>query len=36
MFAGTFTHLVVAGIETAETAGNVGNLLFSLCLIFNG
>ncbi|KAJ5051680.1 uncharacterized protein L3040_001453 [Drepanopeziza brunnea f. sp. 'multigermtubi'] len=36
IFAGTFTHLVVAGIDTAETAGNVGNLLFSLCLIFNG
>ncbi|CZT45851.1 probable ABC1 transport protein [Rhynchosporium secalis] len=36
IFAGTFTHFVVAGIETAETAGNIGNLMFSLCLIFNG
>ncbi|KAE8453210.1 hypothetical protein EG329_011277 [Mollisiaceae sp. DMI_Dod_QoI] len=36
MFAGTFTDLVVAGIETAETAGNVANLIFSLSLIFCG
>ncbi len=36
MFAGTFTDLVVAGVETAENAGNIGSLLFSLCLIFNG
>jgi ATP-binding cassette subfamily G (WHITE) protein 2 (PDR) len=36
MFAGTFTDFVVAGIETAETAGNVANLMFSLCLIFCG
>ena len=36
MFAGSFTHFITAGIETAESAGNVVNLLFSLCLIFNG
>ncbi len=36
MFAGTFTHFVTAGVETAENAGNIGNLMFSLCLIFNG
>lgn len=36
IFAGTFTDLVVAGVETAETAGNIANLMFSLCLIFCG
>ncbi|KAL8651741.1 MAG: hypothetical protein Q9226_004578 [Calogaya cf. arnoldii] len=36
IFAGTFTHMVIAGIESAETAGNITNLLFSLSLIFCG
>lgn len=36
MFASTFTHAMIAGIETAETAGNLANLLFSLTLIFCG
>ncbi|KAL8945039.1 MAG: hypothetical protein Q9216_000023 [Gyalolechia sp. 2 TL-2023] len=36
IFAGTFTSMVVAGIETAEAAGNITNLLFSLSLIFCG
>ena len=36
IFAGTFTNMVIAGIETAETAGNITNLLFSLSLIFCG
>jgi hypothetical protein len=27
---------VIAGISTAETGGNIANLLFSLCLIFCG
>ena len=36
MFASTFTHAMIAGIETAETAGNIANLLFSLTLIFCG
>lgn len=36
MFASTFTHMMIAGIETAETAGNLANLLFSLTLIFCG
>lgn len=36
LFASTFTHMVVAGIDTAETAGNVAQLLFSLTLIFCG
>lgn len=36
MFTGTFTDFIVAGIETAETAGNIANLMFSLTLIFCG
>ena len=36
IFAGTFTSMVTAGIETAEAAGNITNLLFSLSLIFCG
>ncbi|KAL8782451.1 MAG: hypothetical protein Q9213_005381 [Squamulea squamosa] len=36
VFAGTFTNMVIAGIATAETAGNITNLLFSLSLIFCG
>jgi len=35
-FSSTFAHMVIAGIETAETAGNVANLMFSLSLIFCG
>ncbi|KAL9120898.1 MAG: hypothetical protein Q9187_002546 [Circinaria calcarea] len=36
LFTSTFTHMVVAGIELAETAGNVAQLLFSLTLVFCG
>lgn len=36
IFAGTFTHMAIAGIETAEGAGAIINLLFSLSLIFCG
>jgi len=36
LFTSTFTHMVIAGIESAETGGNVANLMFSLCLIFCG
>ncbi|EDN99553.1 hypothetical protein SS1G_02407 [Sclerotinia sclerotiorum 1980 UF-70] len=36
MFTSTFTDFIIAGMETAETAGNVANLMFSLCLIFCG
>ena len=35
-FTSTFTDMVVAGIDTAETAGNIAQLLFSLTLIFCG
>lgn len=36
LFAGTFTHMIIAGVETAEGAGAIINLLFSLSLIFCG
>ncbi|KAL2816906.1 ABC-2 type transporter-domain-containing protein [Aspergillus granulosus] len=36
LFTSTFAHMVIAGIELAETGGNVANMLFSLCLIFCG
>ena len=36
LLTSTFADMVVAGIETAETAGNIGQLLFSLTLIFCG
>ncbi|KAF2270328.1 ABC transporter-like protein [Lojkania enalia] len=36
IFAGTFTHTVLAGLDTAEAAGSVTNLLFSISLIFCG
>ena len=36
MFTSTFAHMVIAGVDLAETGGNIANLLFSLCLIFCG
>jgi len=36
LFTSTFSTMVIAAIDTAETAGNIGNLLFSLTLIFCG
>ena len=36
LFTSTFTDMVIAGIETAETGGNIAQLLFSLTLIFCG
>jgi len=36
MYISTFTDALIAGIDTAETASNIGNLMFSLCLIFCG
>jgi len=36
LFTSTFTHFIIAGIESAETAGNLANLMFSLTLIFCG
>lgn len=36
LFTCTFTDMVVAAIETAETAGNIAQLMFSLTLVFCG
>lgn len=36
LFTSTFTNLMIAGMDSAETSGNIATLLFSLCLIFNG
>jgi ABC-type multidrug transport system permease subunit len=36
LFTSTFTNMVVAAIETAETAGNIAQLMFSLTLVFCG
>ncbi|KAJ9255969.1 putative ABC transporter [Paecilomyces variotii] len=36
LFTSTFAHMIIAGVELAETGGNLANLLFSLCLIFCG
>jgi ATP-binding cassette subfamily G (WHITE) protein 2 (PDR) len=36
LFTSTFGYLCVAAIETAETAGNIANLAFIMCLIFCG
>ncbi|KAF8189914.1 ABC-2 type transporter-domain-containing protein [Mycena galopus ATCC 62051] len=36
LFTSTFSQMLVAGSETAEAAGNIGNLLFSFTLLFCG
>lgn len=36
LFTSTFATMVIAGIDTAETGGNIANLMFSLCLVFCG
>jgi ABC-type multidrug transport system permease subunit len=36
IFMSTFCSMVIAGIEQAETGGNIAQLMFSLCLIFCG
>lgn len=36
LFMSTFAQMVIAGIETAETGGNVATLLFSLTLLMCG
>ncbi|KAK9244771.1 ABC-2 type transporter-domain-containing protein [Lipomyces tetrasporus] len=36
IFTSTFAHMMVAGIDIADTAANLANLFFSLCLIFCG
>ena len=36
LFTSTFAHFIIAGMDSAENAGNIANLMFSLCLIFCG
>ncbi|KAB8070537.1 ABC-2 type transporter-domain-containing protein [Aspergillus leporis] len=36
MFTSTFSSMVIAGIEHPETASNIAQLMFSLCLVFCG
>ncbi|RSL89934.1 ZEB2-regulated ABC transporter 1 [Fusarium floridanum] len=36
IFTCTFTDFVIAGCGSAETGGNIANLLFMMCLIFCG
>jgi ATP-binding cassette subfamily G (WHITE) protein 2 (PDR) len=36
LFASTFAFLCVAGMDSSETASNIANLIFSLCLTFCG
>ncbi|EEP76489.1 ATP-dependent permease PDR15 [Uncinocarpus reesii 1704] len=36
MFSSTFSSMIIAGVEQAETGGNLAQLLFSLTLIFCG
>ncbi|WWC86557.1 uncharacterized protein L201_001434 [Kwoniella dendrophila CBS 6074] len=36
LFTSTFATAIVAGMDLAEAAGNIAQLMFSLCLIFNG
>ncbi|KKY22769.1 putative abc [Phaeomoniella chlamydospora] len=36
LWTSTMGHMLIAGIDLAETAANIGNLLFSLCLVFCG
>lgn len=35
-FTSTFATAIIAGMEQAETAGNIANLLFSMSLVFCG
>lgn len=36
MFTSTFSSMIIAGIEQPETGSNIAQLMFSLCLVFNG
>ncbi|OQD89391.1 hypothetical protein PENANT_c002G07605 [Penicillium antarcticum] len=36
MFTSTFTHILIAGIDSAESAGSVGNICYMLCISFCG
>ncbi|KAJ5543796.1 CDR ABC transporter [Penicillium frequentans] len=36
MFTSTFTHILIAGIDSADSAGSVGNICYMLCISFCG
>ncbi|KAL4892530.1 ABC-2 type transporter-domain-containing protein [Aspergillus ambiguus] len=36
MFTSTFSSMIIAGIEHPDTGSNIAQMMFSLCLIFNG
>lgn len=36
MFTSTFTHILIAGIDSADSAGSVGNICYMLCICFCG
>jgi ATP-binding cassette subfamily G (WHITE) protein 2 (PDR) len=36
VFTNTFAHMCIVAIDSAETGGNIANILFSMCLIFSG
>lgn len=36
MFTSTSTHILVAGIDSADSAGSVGNICYMLCISFCG
>ncbi|KAI2910673.1 hypothetical protein CBS147343_9856 [Aspergillus niger] len=36
MFTSTFTHTLIAGMDSADSAGSVGNLCYMLCITFCG
>ncbi|KAG2420320.1 ABC transporter CDR4 [Aspergillus terreus] len=36
MFASTFSSMIIAGIEHPDTGSNIAQMMFSLCLVFNG
>lgn len=36
LFTSTFAHMIIAGIEDANTGGNIATILFTICLGFCG
>ncbi|KAF5346654.1 hypothetical protein D9758_013227 [Tetrapyrgos nigripes] len=36
VFTSTFTNMIIAAINSPDEGGTLANLLFSLCLVFNG
>lgn len=36
MFTSTFTHVLVAGMDSADSAGSLGNICYMLCITFCG